>query len=365
MAVWQKIRDAQTVLSLFFVTIFVVPFQFLLLFGLIVTSENPQTYTPNILLINLPYLIAYIILTIVYSIVTSFLFRPKRIVSPINIQIATGIVLGIVAFLEIRSASSPLTMETTLSLFGRVAFNIFLLTTVLTSLGFAQLFLVRFLAGLNFMGIDRKSYLIDADVETVDKLLKSFLPSRNYKRGTRLENQIMYKKPRLASEQVILLIGLNPQNKNNTILATAAFHKGYYNVEISQQSIDFRDSAIKELTGWLLTNNPSLEIWDKDNLEDPVSAGAYAEAYDPTTSKIPKIESIETVLEKIPLSFRVMISVTFIALLGVNVSYWAHYGGLTFDTYVITTVGLLISLFVEIGIPLREELKLKREKQTD
>lgn len=368
MLILEKIRNAQTTTDLFFVTILPVSFHVLLLFSAVYTAavaaENAQSFILKVVLVSIPLFIGYVLLTIIYCTTFSILFRPKRIVSPVNVQIGTGIAVSFIVFYGMVAAMKATTMYQTLIFLGNLTLAMFFLTLFLVVIGAFQLIFVRWLVGLNLVGMDRKSYSIDGDVEAVDKAIREFLAFRGYVRRSDIEKEILYRRPSSLSEQVILTLGQDPKNKHNSILATVAFHKGTYGIETSKFSSDFRNSTIYEMTTRLLYNERSFEINEikDDDFGDPMSAWAYGLAYAPTLSRIPRIETLGTLIERIPSFYRALIAVTIVILIGINVAFWTNFSNFDFNTYISITVGLVVALFVEAGIPLREEVFRKKEK---
>ena len=368
MLILDKIRNAQATIDLFFITILSVPFHFLLLFSAAYTAAAATQDTPSfisrVILFSIPLFIGYLVLTIIYCTIFSILFRPKRIVSPVNVQIGTGVAVSFVVFYGMVTTMNAATIFQTLTFLGNLAVVMTFLMLFLGVIGAFQLIFVRWLVGLNLVGMDRKSYSIDGDVEAVDKATREFLAFRGYVRRSDIEKEILYKKPSSLSEQVILTLGPDPENNHDSILATVAFHKGTYGIEKSKLSSGFRDSTICEMTTRLLQNERSFDINEiKDcNFDDSVSAWAYGLAYAPTVSRIPRIETLGALIERIPSFYRALIAVTIVILIGINVAFWTNFGNFDFNTYISITVGLVIALFVEAGVPLREEVFRKKEK---
>jgi hypothetical protein len=358
MSILEEIKNTQTTLGLSFATIIVIPFHIIILFSTYVASYDFQTMKSTLGLKSLPVFIGYFILTIVYCALASIFFNPKRIVSPINVQIGTGTTLSIMFIYDTLKTMKPTTEAEAWQIVGNMAGTIFFLIIVLFLVGAFQFFAVRWLVGSNLVGMDRKSYSIDGDYGTIDRLL-DFLSVRDLRRQTDIENKIIYKMPRTYASQVLLVLGPDPKNEHHSILATVAYRKGTYSFEKSEYAATLRDSIIAEIYGRLIANDRSYEITpiDKDEPDDPISTWANLLASTPTRSRI---ESAGDLLEKIPLFYKTLITMTTIALITINIAFWTTYRNFDFNTYVSLTVFLIIALFVEAGIPLREEVFRKK-----
>lgn len=356
MPILERIRNAQLTLDLLLVTTILVPFQVLLVFSLIVLSENPETFVPNIGMNSIPYFIGYFVLTVVYCTITSLLFRPKRIVSPLNIQIGTAVAISLILIFRMITVTHPQNISQLTTILGNLTSTMAFLTLILIFTGFYQLVIVNWVVGVNFFGLDKKTYSIIGDVKSIDSVLQ-FLTLRGYAKHLGPNEEIIYKKP--SNDQVIVSLG-SDVHTGNSILATVAFHKGIYSLESSKIASAFRDSAIFELSARLALKNSSLKLIEVDTFDDPVSVCAYNCANSYATSKIPSSDTFGSIIERISAFYRAIIAVTILTLIGISIAYWAHFSEFDFNTYITITVGLLIALFIEVGIPLREEVNKKK-----
>jgi hypothetical protein len=360
MSVLERIKEAQFTINLFFETIAIIPFQVALLYSALIISTSPKTSTITFIPNSLPYLASYFVLTIFYCVVVSVLFKPKRVVSPINVQIGTWTALAlfeIASALKTSYATNVQEVDAIIAImagFGILLFLMFLL-------GLFQLVVVTSLVGQNLRDMDRVSYSINSYYKTFDNFL-SFLTKKDFARQEDIENKIVYKTPTGFLDQVVLVLGQDPKDEHKSILATVAYHRGLYEAGKSDNSTELRDSYIYEIRGRLMTHDPPymLDRIDEVELKDSVSTCAYVVACTPTRSKI---ESASVLLEKIPTFYKALIYLTILVLVGINVAFWEHYGNFDFGSYVSVTVFLAFAILVEAGIPLREEVfKKKAEK---
>jgi hypothetical protein len=346
------IRNAQLNLELLIVTIVLVPFQVLLLFSTIVLSENPETFVPTIGLNSIPYFIAYFILTVVYCTLASLLFRPKRIISPVNVQLGTAVTFSIILIYRILTFTNPKTISQLTTILGNQTSSMVVITIILLFTGFYQLLIVNWIVGVNFFGLDKKTYSVTGSIQRVDKVLQ-FLTLRRYTRHLGPNGEIIYRKR--TNDQVIISLSSGSTLGSST-LATVAFHKGIYSLEPSKIASDFRDSVIFELSARLAAHDSSIKITEIHSFDDPASICAHNCASSYSASKIPSAESFGAILERISTFYRIIIGITLFSLIGITIVYWVHFNQFDFNTYVTITVGLLIALFIEVGIPLREEI---------
>lgn len=356
MHILELIRKAQLTLDLLLVTIIIIPFQVLLLFSTVVLSESPETFAPHLGIGSIPNLVSYFILTIVYCTITSLLFRPKRIVSPVNIQIGTVVSISLILIYRMMTVTNPQTLSQAATIIGNLTFSIAFLTMILIIAGAYQLFVVDWLVGLNFIGLEQKTFSISGNMQTVVNNLE-FLTLRGYKKHLGSNEEIIYKKR--TNDQVIISLG-SGSDDNSSTLATTAFHKGNYSIESSKKASQFRDSAIFELSARLAANNSSIKLTEIDAYDDPVSICARNWVNSYKISKIPNGETFESIIESISTFYRIVIGITIFTLIGLSAAYWTNFSSFDFNTYITLTVGLIVALLIEIGIPLRDEVLKKK-----
>ena len=121
---------------------------------------------------NATAFVFYFVFTIFYTYFVTTIFRPRRLVSPLWIQmgavVTTGLVLLVDVFvyygsptLQLRYFQVAVDFSFTLVLSGMIAFMA----------GFAQYLFVRRIIGLSFENIDERSYTVAKSFETVSKTL--------------------------------------------------------------------------------------------------------------------------------------------------------------------------------------------------
>ena len=154
--------NAQTTVDLILATFLIVPIQVILLhLGLYTIQDpsNPAIFNPQN---GIWFFVGYGFLTIIYCIATSLLFNPKRIVSPLNIQIASWIAIVLIEFsfdynrYGTLMFSLPVTLNsTTTTIFYERLLIVSFLAAILLFVGMCQLLLVRSVVGPNLIGVNR------------------------------------------------------------------------------------------------------------------------------------------------------------------------------------------------------------------
>lgn len=363
---FQKIRNAQTTLSLIIATVFVVPAEVILFYAGILMSLNLSTVngqtTPTFLLrpYGAWYLIGFAILPILYCIVASLYFSPKRIVSPLNTQIFAWLTLSIVEFLHDYNAfysyysyvPPPVAQINTMIFQWASATTTLFFIFVFAGLG--QLLMVRLVVGPNLIGVWRKTYAIDVKCEVVDSVLCKL---ENYRRHEEDDGLIVYKMPIGFVDRVLMVLGPDPRNKDHSILATVAYHSGVYSYEQSDESAVKRDGTIFEIEGRLRHADSPATIGElKEELFDPATARAYDLAIKPTRTPFKRMEKL---VSQIPPFYRWFMAITSVLIVLVQVVYFTSYFHIDTNTWISTTVLLIFAFFAEAAIPLRDEIQAR------
>jgi hypothetical protein len=350
----EKRETVQSTVGLFFATILAIPFQLLFLFLAILGLANFQATTTTLSPNGIPFLIGYFVLTIVYCAITSFLFHPKRIVSPINVQIGTAFILSLMMIwhmLETPTTTPILDIMT-------MAIALLVFSAILIAVGFIQFLIVRWVVGLNFEGLDRVTYAINTDFKTVaNKVIDiDFLRRYGFNRKHDVGKILVYKLRWASGESIIFTLGVDSKNNSNTILATVAYQQTLDWVCEFKQASSLRDDLITVLTKRLTEINPSYTV-TRVGLDDPISGRAYFHARNPTRSKV---EITREFFKEIPRYYTYAIAITLLALIGLSVAFGLHLGNLDLNTYLGVATVIFIAFLTELGLSLREELSRKK-----
>jgi len=351
----ETIEKSYITLTLFFATIIIIPIQTALLIPFSVQALSALRDEPLILFQNsLIILIGYILLPIIYCITISLLFKPKRIVSPMNIQIGTYVLFSII-FIYSYLEHSMTELE-----FEGVFFSLFIIFIFIMSIAFIQFFFVRWVIGLNLDETDRKSFLINAPSKDIIKILgNEFLFSRPFIKQKECQTTdkpiwILRHRDNL-NNYAIIAFGSQKDDENKCILATVAFHMGMSWVAKSDKASAICESIVNDINIRLKKTNNKITIIPLKKIDDIVSVMAFSFVDSATCSKIYIIRGF---FRSISRFFRRAIIATigaFTILTGA-----CYFGYLSSDNYVAVIIPTLIVLIIEFGIPLREELQRKK-----
>lgn len=329
-------------------------------------SYNMQTATLDLSSSNnILYFAGYVILTIVYCIILSLAFHPKRIVSPINVQVGTATVLS--AFL-IYSQTANMRITSTiqaLELFESLALATIILTFFLVAVGVFQFLVVKWVVALNFDSVDRMSFLVDGKTEEIMKILgDEFVDVWEFSRrkdNPRAKKPIWVLKCRDPyGNSIILTLGSYSGDEKKCVLATVAYHKGLYSISESKTSSGMRVSIINDVRERLRQSDLKLSLAQMDGVDDPVSSKAYSHAL---ASTLPKTEITKEFFRNIPRYYLYGIIATSIALLSMSAAFALHL--LDSGTYVGGVIVLVVALLAELGVSLREELSRQEIEELD
>ncbi len=369
MSVWEKIQRAQSTLALFFATILIIPFQVLLFGFVLIGSYDMQTGMLDLsisLSNNIPYFAIYVVLTILYCIILSLVFHPKRIVSPINIQIGTASVLSSFLIYSQIANMRITSMVQALGILGSLALTIIFLTFFLITIGIFQFLVVKLVVALNFESVDRVSFLIDGKPEKIlgvlgDEFVDVWEFSRRKDNPKAKKNPIWVLKCRDPyGNSVILTLGSYLGDNKKCVLATVSYHKSLYSISRSKTSSGMRASIINDIKERLAQSNLKSSLTQMEGVDDPISFKAYSHAL---ASTLPKTEITKEFFRNIPRYYLYGIIVTLIALVSMSVAFIA--GLLDNSTYVGGVIVLIVALLAELGVSLREELSRQEIEELD
>jgi hypothetical protein len=349
--------------GLFFATIVLVPFQVLLFATVIVENLFPLQSSVMILFPdNRLILAAYILMPIIYCTIASLLFHPKRIVSPLNVQIGT-----IVVFMSIMiyNALSAVPMPNASTFIGNLIGSLLFVSVISIAVGLIQLKFVRWVIGLNLDSMDRATFLINGKPKDMLKILgDDFLSGSGLSRrkdDPKAQKPIwILKWSDTYGNLVIFAISSQTDHDDKSILATIAFKTGQYGVSKSKRASDRRDSIINDIAARLMKSDPTLSITPVDRLDDPVSLVAQDHALVPTLSKI---EITEKFFRRIPRYHLYIIAILLVALATIAVAYAMNL--LDLGAFVGIVIVIVLGLLLDLGSSIREELSRKTIEELD
>jgi len=293
----QKIERQHASVGLVVFTFVGIVIQVLFLTEQLITAPNQLNLpSPAISLIPTDVLsaVAYLLWPVLYCSVASLVPKPKRIVSPVYIQIGTvSLSLLIIANYAINSQmiTTPVFTE---NLFG----FLFAWMLVLAFVGFLQLVVVRWVVGLNSEDLDnRTTYSINAEFEIARKAFnEDFLDAHPFRRVRRVKNILMMKLRKPTGDTVILALGRNPNNSRESLLATVPFKQSLYSISNSKKARNIRDAAVVFLKNQMPSRKPPIKFKPSET-GDVISEKAYVHALSPSQ---PKIEAGISFIQEIP-----------------------------------------------------------------
>jgi len=348
-------RDDSAV-GLIAATLLIMSMQIVALMPLIAMPLESLMNANQILLpVNIPYFVAYFTIPLFYYIGVSLLFSPKRIVSPLYVQIGTTSIISMMLAYKVATTISP-----TVTLIQNLVQTIAFWALLSGEIGVIQLWLARWVIGLSLDSIDRVSFLIEgmSPEQLVAVLGDSFINTYYFGKPSQKEKVwIISRQDRRSKCSMIIAVGEQAGNPNNAIIATVAFQRGTYAIRKTKRASDIRDEIVNNIRGKLANSNPKIAVTPIpiEQLNDEASSVAYIQAQDITVSKLGVMAEKAKI---IPPYYKVLIVFTLLAMIGLSFAQLLNYG-----SYIELIIALIIALGLEIGIPLREELRDQSSKR--
>jgi hypothetical protein len=251
----------------------------------------------------------------------------------------------------------PRTTQSLVSLSLSVAFSSFFVVVI----GAAQWLVVRWVIRVNYEDSDRLSFIVNMPTkEILNKLGSSFLDDWNFSRQRDLSEFWQLARNDGNDRCLVLELGPHPKEEKKSILATVAYEFQHDWIVKSDVASNIREIIIQDVEKRL-----SLQFsGNHADLDDPVSRLAVGNVKDLARSRI---EVTWGFLRKIDRFYKTIIALTVILLVGLSVIYFDfnNYVNISSDVYAEVIIALVISLFVEIGFPLREELSKKKRDELE
>jgi hypothetical protein len=317
-----------------------------------VIQGQAELFIPTDLLL----LFGFIIAPIIYCSFASIALDPKTRVNPIAVQLGTIALVIIMTLVNLSGGHVPLNVQ----FVGVLSFLVMFSASFIALVGIFQNIVVGWVIRLNFEDFDSVSYLIPMKPkEILHKLGASFLDQWSFSRECDM-GEIWVLESDNKDRCVLLEIGETPDNENKSVLATIAYEKSGDWIVRSKIASDVRNTIIKDI-------EERLNLKFRDNLIDldnPVSRLADSNVKNLTRSRI---EVTWKFFKNISKLFKVMVSLTIALLMGITILYFNfnQQVQLSSEAYIGIFIGLLIALFVEVGLPLRDELQKKRREEIE
>ena len=296
---------------------------------------------------DLGVLVWYLIGPMLYCALLSFSFEPKRIVSPMNIQIGT---VGVSAILIADSAlrGQPFPSSSFIFNYG-LSFGLSLL--LLMVVGAVQSRFVHWIVGLNGVeGLPEVVYSVNLKYDTlVQAIDENFLYVRSLDRKV-VDSDfqlLVYEDDR--DENVVFGVGVDPSDGSKSLVAATAFESGYFGLMQSDGAARIGDSIIRELEREVSESNKEA-VLSKVDSESSVLGRTREYALRRTRSPLGDVALILRRAHGYA-RWAMMLMVAALVLLTVSVAYgWVDVGA-----YVSSAIVVLVALVVDIGLVLREE----------
>jgi len=321
-------------------------------------SQNPQTaYTYDLLLpSNIGFFALYFLIPLVLCSIVSLFSRPKKLVNPIIVQAGVMTVAGFLLILKLASVSG--TLYQTALLVGLLITVLVFSTIIVLVLGMMQWLIVAWVIRMNYKSSDEKSFVVPLKTKAIlHKLGTPFLDDFNFSRECDLGDIWQLKREDGNFRWLLIEIGPHPDDGTKSVLATVAYEyqKGWIIKSSSASNIrNLIVKGIEDRLGLKFTDNIA-------DLSNPVSRLAVGNVEDLGRSRIEVTWDFLRGISR----FYQGLTVTLLFALSIVYFYFSQNISLSSDSYIVTTVALIIALIVEIGLPLREELSKKKREELE
>lgn len=223
-----------------------------------VPSLTPST-TFSVIIILL-----YCIVPIVYCIIASCTQEPKKIISPVQIQVFSAVILGIVVLVMLIASAPPMLSAPEYLAFVGVATMIwFVAIAMFGMVGFYQTLVVRWIVGLNRGKPNDVTYSVDTIFTRVREtvLQKDFLDFWKFKvQKHEPETELVLKsRINLRGTRVDTILIFAPYENENTrtLIHGSAFVEHTYEIRETEEASNRRDHIINDIVGMLeVTKQP-------------------------------------------------------------------------------------------------------------
>jgi hypothetical protein len=340
-----------TLLAIFGQTVLLLPIAWLTAWSLLggSISNIPITWTDK------PIIITFVFVTPLYCIVTTSLFMVKRRLSPLYIHAGTFIVFTFItldATLKVSIGPTSTLWRSHIPTLVISTFTPFLITLLL--LGLVQNYVVNQVVGLNPPDepLDQKTYSINADKRSVVHIIES-----SYIDGLAILDPDTYEIRKRGAKFVTLVVA--SATKNRTLLSTVPYQLTVNSMTRTTATFETRNSLVNDLEKRLSEYlNKSIQLKPVTPLDDAASRQALNVALRRTRSKL---SALQGSWSDVPRPYK-FVTVILVAILFVTVAFYlAH---LMTDLGTIWSIIVLdaLSLLLQLGLPLREELSRRKQE---
>jgi hypothetical protein len=363
----EKLKKESDTVRLFFATLIIIPLQAWMLISALteayistLQTKNPQYFFPPTSIT----VAVFVVLPLVYCTIASLFFRPKRIVSPLLVQIGTMVVFSTVVI--VQATTSNALSFTSPATYQNVVTNLIFIAMIAFIVGFMQEVIVKWVVALNFDSVDRATFTVEMTpkdfLTTTYDILRDVWEFNRRKDNpeAKSENVIwVLRAYDRYSNYVILTVGHIQGSEGKSTVATVAYHAGWYGVSKTKHASEMRDSIIRDING-LLTQNEKPNLVLVKDVDDTISVKAYDHALEVTRAKT---EIALDFFKKIRRYYLFAIIFTGIALIATSIAYAT--GFLDSSGYIGSIVVIGIAFVLEFGASLAEEISKRRVEEIE
>ncbi|MDV3292946.1 MAG: hypothetical protein LYZ70_01590 [Nitrososphaerales archaeon] len=228
---------------------------------------NPSPISGFIPSFAAPLFLAYSLIPIPYCWLVSRSLKPKRMVSPLNIQLFS-IAAVVVGYIMLYTISTSLysfanfNLEVFLS--NTAAIGLFLGTSFIV-IGLAQTQAVKLLLGLNGTAddIDLDAWPVDTPFSAISNMIDGdFLNHYGFRLKKRNEKLILLRYLTYDKHKIVVGFTPDPDDPSKSILAASGYIQGYYSINRLDTAKEKRNRVVKDLQNRLREIDSSLDFGD-------------------------------------------------------------------------------------------------------
>lgn len=199
--------------------------------------------------------------------------------------------------------------------------------------------------------LDRKTFLVNADFQTVSGILlsESFLENWGLKHRKRGKDMLEIYTSYSSPWQIRLFLG-PAEKQNDSILATVAFEKRFYTIFNSSKVSDCRDDMVRRIKS-ILGAKKLKPIGFNDAFSHMVLKSALSVTE-------PKTIGGRGALREVPSFYRAILVLMVIILAFVTGLYC--FGLIPLDLFTTSVIMIIIALAIELGPKLKEIIDSKK-----
>jgi hypothetical protein len=362
-----KLRQQDSTLALWTWTLGGVAFQLMLtIASMLWVSGNlaiplpfPNIAYPSDLRISLGL---YVVVPIIYSLVVSrYVFKPKRIVSPLNIQLLTIVVFGMLLLARMPSSRflGPYFDYSNFAwMFGMAWLLAFLVYGIM---GFLQTLFVKWWIGMYEGELKPQTYSVTLDFTKLrDVILKEFTDSYDLRIERNRPSLLVVRTVQKC--RVVLGIGPDRTDSSKSILCLLPYDYRFYDVATTKDALTLMDDVLFNLKGRLVGR---AEITSTE--DDPiVTSTAHSIAIQPCQGGYSVTKER---WKKVSTPYKYALVATALAWILITILFeeQSMLPNFPIDStaYLELSVFLFIALVVELGVPMwQESREAKHEEPT-